>query len=177
MPGLGRQLHQPPAPQRLHDDYRQTLFVGVQQPAPAGLAVLVQIVVLNLAEVPVIGVHQAAELFAAAVIGKADLPDLADALQNETAWNELEQRLSDRILQRIEDRIQFILEETIRQNLTDSIGKMTGTLVSEIKNDLQSTLDVVVTHAVTDELHRLRQKEFFSESNHLKITGKNGSSN
>lgn len=107
----------------------------------------------------------------------SDLPDLADALQNETAWNELEQRLSDRILQRIEDRIQFILEETIRQNLTDSIGKMTGTLVSEIKNDLQSTLDVVVTHAVTDELHRLRQKEFFSESNHLKITGKNGSAN
>ena len=107
----------------------------------------------------------------------SDLPDLADALQNETAWNELEQRPSDRILQRIEDRIQFILEETIRQNLTDSIGKMTGTLVSEIKNDLQSTLDVVVTHAVTDELHRLRQKEFFSESNHLKITGKNGSTN
>ena len=107
----------------------------------------------------------------------SDLPDLTDALQNETAWNELEQRLSDRILQRIEDRIQFILEESIRQNLTDSIGKMTGILVAEIKNDLQSTLDVVVTHAVTDELHRLRQKEFFSESNHLKITEKNGSAN
>lgn len=105
------------------------------------------------------------------------LPDLADALQNETAWNELEQRLSDRILQRIEDRIQFILEESIRQNLTDSIGKITGMLVSEIKYDLQSTLDVVVTHAVTDELHRLRQKEFFSEDNHLKITEKNGSAN
>ncbi len=107
----------------------------------------------------------------------SELPDLADALQNETAWNELEQRLSDRILQRIEDRIQFILEESIRQNLTDSIGRMTGMLVSEIKNDLQSTLDVVVTHAVTDELHRLRQKEFFSEGNHLKITEKNGSAN
>ncbi len=107
----------------------------------------------------------------------SELPDLTDALQNETAWNELEQRLSDRILQRIEDRIQFILEESIRQNLTDSIGKMTGMLVSEIKNDLQSTLDVVVTHAVTDELHRLRQKEFFSEGNHLKITEKNGSAN
>lgn len=51
---------------------------------------------------------------------------------------------------------------------------MTGTLVSEIKKDLQSTLDVVVTHTVTDELHRLRQKEFFSESNHLKIQEKTG---
>ena len=101
------------------------------------------------------------------------LPDLADATQNEKAWNELEQRLSERILQRVEERIQFVLEEIIQQNLAASIQNMTGALVSEIKKDLQSTLDVVVTHTVTDELHRLRQKEFFSESNHLKITGKN----
>ena len=102
------------------------------------------------------------------------LPDLADATQNEKAWSELEQRLSERILQRVEERIQFVLEEIIQQNLAASIQNMTGALVSEIKKDLQSTLDVVVTHTVTDELHRLRQKEFFSESNHLKITEKNG---
>ena len=102
------------------------------------------------------------------------LPDLADATENETAWNELEQRLAGRILQRVEERIQFVLEEIIQQNLVSSIQKMTGTLVTEIRKDLQSTLDVVVTHAVTDELHRLRQKEFFSANNHLKITEKNG---
>ena len=102
------------------------------------------------------------------------LPDLVDATQNETAWNELEQRLTERILRRVEERIQFVLEEIIQQNLASSIQKMTGTLVSEIRKDLQSTLDVVVTHAVTDELHRLRQKEFFSANNHLKITEKNG---
>ncbi len=102
------------------------------------------------------------------------LPDLVDTTQNETAWNELEQRLAGRILQRIEERVQFVLEEIIRQHLASSIQKMTGTLVSEIRKDLQSTLDVVVTHAVTDELHRLRQKEFFSANNHLKITEKNG---
>lgn len=101
-------------------------------------------------------------------------PDLADTTQNEKAWNELEQRLSERILQRVEERIQFVLEEIILQNLTASIQKITGTLVLEIKKDLQSTLDVVVTHTVTDELHRLRQKEFFSENNHLKITEKDG---
>ena len=102
------------------------------------------------------------------------LPDLVDAAQNETAWNELEQRLAGRILQRIEERVQFVLEEIIRQHLVSSIQKMTGTLVTEIRKDLQNTLDVVVTHAVTDELHRQRQKEFFSGNNHLKITEKNG---
>lgn len=101
------------------------------------------------------------------------VPELTDTMQNEKAWSDLEQRLSDRILQRVEERIQFVLEEIIRQHLTNSIQKITGTLVTEIKKDLQSTLDVVVTHAVTDELHRLRQKECFSENNHLKITEKN----
>ncbi len=101
------------------------------------------------------------------------LPDLVDSTQNETAWEELEQRLSERILKRVEERIQFVLEEIIQQNLATSVQKMTGTLVSEIQNDLQSTLDVVVTHAVVDELHRLRKKESFSENNHHKITEKN----
>ena len=105
------------------------------------------------------------------------LPDLVDSTQNEEAWEELEQRLTERILKRVEERIQFVLEEIIQQNLVTSIQKMTGTLVSEIKKDLQSTLDVVVTHAVADELHRLRQKESFSENNHLKITEKNESEN
>lgn len=103
------------------------------------------------------------------------LPDLVDSTQNETAWEELEQRLTERILKRVEERIQFVLEEIIQQNLATSVQKMTGTLVSEIKKDLQSTLDVVVTHAVADELHRLRKKESFSENNHHKITEKNES--
>ena len=101
------------------------------------------------------------------------LPDLVDSAENETAWEELEQRLTERILKRVEERIQFVLEEIILQNLATSVQKMTGTLVEEIRKDLQSTLDVVVTHAVTDELHRLRKKESFSENNHHKITGKN----
>ena len=101
------------------------------------------------------------------------LPDLVDSTQNETAWEELEQRLAERILKRVEERIKFVLEEIIQQNLAASVQKMTGTLVSEIQKDLQSTLDVVVTHAVTDELHRLRKKESFSENNHFKITEKN----
>ena len=100
------------------------------------------------------------------------LPDLVDSTQNETAWEELEQRLTERILKRVEERIQFVLEEIIQQNLATSVQKMTGTLVMEIQKDLQSTLDVVVTHAVADELHRLRKKESFSENNHSKITEK-----
>lgn len=98
------------------------------------------------------------------------LPDLSNTAQNEAAWNELEQRLSGKIMQRVEERIRFVLEEIIRQHLATSLRDMTGKLVSEVSKDLQSTLEVVVTHAVTDELHRLKQKEFFSGNNHLKIT-------
>ncbi len=100
-------------------------------------------------------------------------PNLIDATLNETAWNELEQQLSKRIQQQIEERIQFVLEESIQQNLTASIQKITGTLVTEVKKDLQSTLDVVVSLTVTNELHRLRQKTFFSENNHPKIAEEN----
>ena len=59
--GLGQQVHQPPAPQGLHDDNGQSLGVGVPQPLHSGLRGLVHVVVLNLAEIPVIGVHQLLE--------------------------------------------------------------------------------------------------------------------
>ena len=72
--GLRRQVvHQPSATERLHDDNHQPLGCGVLQSGAAGLAVLVQIVVLDLAEVPVPGVHQTAEGVGVAVVGKTHL--------------------------------------------------------------------------------------------------------
>ena len=48
----------------------------VQSPS-ARLAVFIQVIILYLAEIPVVGVHQTAEHLRAAVVGKADLTDLA----------------------------------------------------------------------------------------------------
>ena len=51
--------------------------MGVAQAVHAGLTGLVHVVVLNLAEVPVVGIHQLLEHRGAAVVGEADVPDLA----------------------------------------------------------------------------------------------------
>ena len=97
------------------------------------------------------------------------LPDIVDSAQNERAWVELEERLAQRIMDRVQERIGFILEEIIQQNLTATLQKVTGTLSEAITADLKSTLEVVVTHTVSDELQRLKQKEYFSDANRLKI--------
>ena len=68
------------APQRLHDDHGQALRVRVAQSGNAGLGMLVQVVELDLAEIPVIGVHQRLELFRAAVEGESDVPNLPGRL-------------------------------------------------------------------------------------------------
>ena len=50
------------------------------QSRASGLGMLVQIVVLDLAEIPVVGVHNGPEGVGVAVIGKADLADLTGGL-------------------------------------------------------------------------------------------------
>ncbi len=97
------------------------------------------------------------------------LPDIVDSAQNERAWIELEERLAQRIMDRVQERIGFILEEIIQQNLATTLQKVTGTLSEAITADLKSTLEVVVTHTVSDELQRLKQKGYFSDANRLKI--------
>ena len=80
----------------------------------------------------------------------------------------MEERLAQRIMDRVQERIGFILEEIIQQNLTAALQKVTGTLSEAITSDLKSTLEVMVTHTVSDELQRLKQKEYFSDTNRLK---------
>ncbi len=98
------------------------------------------------------------------------LPDIVDAAQNEHDWVELEGRLAERIMDRMQDRIGVILEEIIQQNLASTLQKVTGTLAEAITSDLKSTLEVVVTHTVSDELQRLKQKGYVSDTNRHKIT-------
>ena len=76
LPGGRRQAgDQPPAPQRLHDDDRDAPGRGGLQPFAAGLGVLVQVVVLDLAEIPVVGVQQLQKGRRVPVEGKPDPPD------------------------------------------------------------------------------------------------------
>ena len=97
------------------------------------------------------------------------VPDLVDSAQNEREWVELEERLAQRIMDRVQERIGFILEEIIQHNLQLTMQKVTGTLSEAITSDLKSTLEVVVTYTVSDELQRLKQRGYFSETDQHKI--------
>ena len=70
-------MYQFASSQGLHDDYRKTLEVGVLQAPASCLRMLIHIVILDLAEVPIPGIHQTAEIFGVAVIGETNLPDCA----------------------------------------------------------------------------------------------------
>ena len=72
---LRQEADQLAAPERLHDYHGKALAVGVVQATASGLGMLVHVVVLDLAEVPVPGIDEAAEHIAVAMIGKAHLPD------------------------------------------------------------------------------------------------------
>ncbi len=63
------------AAQRLHDDHSQTLGGGVLEPLGPRLIVLVQVVVLNLAEDPGMNVHNPLELVGQSVEGEAGMAD------------------------------------------------------------------------------------------------------
>ena len=78
---VGQPCDEPSAPQRLHDDDGNALGGGGLQSPAAGLGVLVQIVVLDLAEVPVVGVQQLHKSRCVPVERKSDPPDLARSLQ------------------------------------------------------------------------------------------------
>ncbi len=102
------------------------------------------------------------------------VPDLVDSTQNEREWVALEERLAQRIMDRVQERIGFILEEIIQHNLQLTMQKVTGTLSEAITADLKSTLEVVVTHTVSDELQRLKQRGYFSEADQHKIADSQG---
>ena len=74
--GLLRQAgHQLAAPERLHDHHGQALLMSVLQAPAAGLGVLIQVVVLDQAEIPIVGVDEAHEHLRMAVVGEAYLAD------------------------------------------------------------------------------------------------------
>ena len=73
----GRRSDQPQvaATQRLHDDHANPLARGVTQPIGARLIGLVQVVVLDLAELPGVSVDDALEVFRQTMERKPDVGD------------------------------------------------------------------------------------------------------
>ena len=67
-------LRQPAAQQRLHNDHGQPALMRLLQPAAPCLIIFIDIVILDLAKIPIICLQQLGELLLPTVIGKPDRP-------------------------------------------------------------------------------------------------------
>ncbi len=69
---------------------------------------------------------------------------------------QLQHKLSERILRQLQGRIDFVLEQRVRDSLADVLQLAMGGLTNDIKRGLQQTLEEVVGRAVAQEIARLQ---------------------
>lgn len=92
-------------------------------------------------------------------VSESNQTPLSNFLENKREWDDLERRLTQRILQMVHERIDFILAHAIRDSLATVLNKATEELAAEIRSDLHNTLEVVVAHAVSSEIALLQQED------------------
>ncbi len=85
-------------------------------------------------------------------------------LSDEHLWNELEERLNRRIHKQITERINFVLDENLEQHVSTILEQVLTLLVNEIKHDMQKTLEVMITHAVSTELQHLKTEQMMKDN-------------
>lgn len=73
-------------------------------------------------------------------------------------WQELEDHLTVRIRQQVAQRLNFVLDDNITRHVSVLLEKAVTLLVDEARNDMQKTLEVIITHAISTEMQRLRKK-------------------
>jgi hypothetical protein len=82
-----------------------------------------------------------------------------EALMPRLSPDEMEQlqhKLSERVLRQLQGRIDFVLEQRVRDSLADVLQLAMAGLTNDIKRGLQYTLEEVVGRAVTQEIARLQ---------------------
>lgn len=82
----------------------------------------------------------------------------AKASIDKLPWNELEERLTGRIRKQVMERLDFVLDENLSQHVSSVLGQVVSLLTDEIRHDMQKTLEVIVTHAISAELEQMRNK-------------------
>lgn len=73
-------------------------------------------------------------------------------------WQELEDHLTARIRQQVVQRLNFALDDSIARHVSTLLEKAVTLLAGEVRNDMQKTLEVIITHAISTEMQRLRKK-------------------
>ena len=90
-------------------------------------------------------------------------PSSPPSLEN-ISWDEMENRLKERILKQVAQRMDVILDDTLSQHVGAVLQQIARLLADEIKHDMQNTLDVIVTHSISAELDRLKKRNSGEEN-------------
>jgi len=79
---------------------------------------------------------------------------MSDADQEK--WQQLEQTLRENVLRQVLSRIDFVLEHRVRDSLADVLQTAVESLATEIRGGLHSTLEDVITRAITQEIAKVK---------------------
>ena len=89
----------------------------------------------------------------------AKLTTSATTSLDSLPWDELEKRLTERIGKQVMERLSVVLDNNISQHVSSVLEQMTAMLAETIKEDMQNTLEVIVTHTISSELQRLKRNQ------------------
>jgi hypothetical protein len=86
---------------------------------------------------------------------EGDLQDRAIASLSAQEWDQLEQRLCERILHQLQGRVDFVLEQRLRDSMAEVLQQSLSGLTEQIREGLQQTVEQIVVRAVSQELAHL----------------------
>jgi hypothetical protein len=92
----------------------------------------------------------------APVADDAELEARAVGEWTGTEWEQLERRLSERILHQLQSRVDFVLEQRLRDSMQEALEAAMAGLTDEIRRGLQQTIETIVARAVTQEIAHLQ---------------------
>jgi|GEM_PF-2065521 len=83
-----------------------------------------------------------------------DVPAIDGWLNDE--WNRLERKIGGRILSQVMERLEANIENHVRDALADVLQMALATLTHDIKENLQTGLQKVITDAVREEISHMQ---------------------
>jgi hypothetical protein len=92
----------------------------------------------------------------AAPAAPASLEQRAAAQLSAEEWDELELRLSERILRQLQGRVDFVLHQRVRDSMTEVLQHAMSDLADELRTGLEQTIEQIVSRAVSQELAHLQ---------------------
>jgi hypothetical protein len=83
-----------------------------------------------------------------------DVPAIDGWLNDE--WGRLERKIGGRILSQVMERLEADIENRVRDALADVLQMALATLTHDIRDNLQTSLQKVITEAVKEEIFHMQ---------------------